>query len=295
MDPERPPVRIGGWIPPYEAAPRDAFPPESFAYEPAVPSRSAPPGTARHDRGVDVTWVLVAIGVVAVLALVIVTVADQHKAVDRRPRANLLAQAPPMELPDVPMPMLPSAGPSTTTPPASPRTSRPRAIDQGHPARPPTTRPAVATKPGDDPPSLTAGRRVSLQPAGLPGFRVRHRDFRARVDRVDAASPGSDRADATFVVRAGLAGAGCVSLESANHPGWYLRHRNSEMFLQARDGSAPFAADATFCPVAVEWGRATVLRSRDHPRRYLVQRGSMLTLERVPAGEAMPFLVRPPL
>jgi hypothetical protein len=248
----------------------------------------------RRDHGIDVAWVLVAIGLVAVLALIIVIVADQNKPVHRLPTANGLAPPPPMDLP-VPVPVLPSAGPSTTTSPAAPRTRRPPAVGPVRTRRPPTVRPTVTTKPGDSTPGLTPGRLVSLQPAGLPGFRVRHRDFRARVDRVDAASSAMDRADATFVVRAGLSDARCVSLESVNYPGWYLRHRNFELFLQPRDGSAPFAADATLCPVTVGWGRATVLRSGDHPHRYLVLRGSRLFLDRVPAGGAMPLAVRPPL
>ena len=298
MDPERPPVRIGGWIPPYAAAPRDVFPPESFAQELAVPPKSEPSTVARRGRGIDIAWVLVAFGIVAVLALVLVTVADQHRAGSRLPRANDndLAQPGPIEFPDprLPVPILPSAGPSTTTSPAGPKTDPPRAVDQGRTRRPSTTRPTVATRPSD-PPGLTTGRRVSLQPAGQPGFRVRHRDFRARVDRVDAASPALDRADATFVVRAGLADTRCVSLESTNYPGWFLRHQDFQVLLAARDGSARFAGDATFCPVTLAWSKATVLRSGNRPHRYLVQRGAALSLERVPAGGALPFVVRPPL
>jgi hypothetical protein len=250
----------------------------------------------RRDHGIDAAWVLVAIGLVAVLALIIVIVADQNTAAHRLPTSNSLAQPPPMDLPmPVPVPVLPSAGPSTTTSSAAPRTRRPPAIGPVRTRRPPTTRPTGTTEPKVGTPGLTPGRLVSLQPAGQTGFRVRHRDFRARVERVDAASPATDRADATFVVRAGLSDARCVSLESVNYPGWYLRHRHFRLLLQARDGGAPFAADATFCPATVAPSRATVLRSVDDPHRYLVQRGSRLFLDRVPAGGAMPLVVRPPL
>lgn len=49
-----------------------------------------------------------------------------------------------------------------------------------------------------------------------------------------------------FRVVPGLTDSGAISLESVDHPGSYLRHRNGEIWLDANDGSAAFAADATW-------------------------------------------------
>lgn len=75
-----------------------------------------------------------------------------------------------------------------------------------------------------------------------------------------AANDGSAgfRADATFCVRAGLAGA-TSSLESYNLPGRYLRHINSEVFISNNSGANPwdnpasFAADATWSGSGPWW------------------------------------------
>ena len=40
--------------------------------------------------------------------------------------------------------------------------------------------------------------------------------------------------------------AGTLSLESLSTPGHYIRHRNFEVWLDANDGSAVFAGDASF-------------------------------------------------
>jgi hypothetical protein len=64
-------------------------------------------------------------------------------------------------------------------------------------------------------------------------------------------TPGSSpaaRADATWIVKQGLADSSCVSLESADAPGEYLRHHHFELYLDPDDGGAQFARDATFCP-----------------------------------------------
>ena len=132
---------------------------------------------------------------------------------------------------------------------------------------------------------------MGLEPAGLTGYRVRHRDFRARVDRIDATSPSLDRADSTFTARAGLAGTGCVSFESVNYPGYFLRHRDRGVWLDRRDGTSGYAAAATFCPQPGMGSGTVLLSSQDHPDQFLSLRRGRLGL----GGWPVAFTVRPPL
>ncbi|WFE44576.1 AbfB domain-containing protein [Verrucosispora sp. WMMD1129] len=149
-----------------------------------------------------------------------------------------------------------STGPGS--PPASPAAKNPP---------PAPSIPETPAKPAG--PALVPGARIGLEPAGSPGHRVRHANFQARVDPVNAASSAGTRADAAFIVRSGLASDSCVSFESVNFPGHYLRHSDFRVFLHRADGSALFRADATFCPVTGIGGRHTSLRSHNYPDRYL--------------------------
>ncbi|MFY1690004.1 AbfB domain-containing protein [Plantactinospora sp. WMMB782] len=181
----------------------------------------------------------------------------------------------------------------TPTPP--PARTRP----SGRSTHPSRTLPGRAAPPAaQKPPALSLGSRVGLEPVALSGFRVRHARFVGRIDRIGTGSWSRDRLDATFVVRSGLADRGCFSLESVNFPGYFLRHQNFRIHLHRRDGSALFAADATFCAVTGLAGRGISLRSRNYPSRYLAHSGSELRI-RTPegAGEraAATFRVKPPL
>ena len=83
-----------------------------------------------------------------------------------------------------------------------------------------------------------------------PGFTdryLRHRDSLARTDVVTSASDALTKADATFVVRRGLADPSCYSLESRNIPGSYLRHQAFRVRLSANENTDLFRRDATFC------------------------------------------------
>lgn len=126
--------------------------------------------------------------------------------------------------------------------------------------------------------ALGPGSVVSLESVNVPGYLVRHRSFRGRLDPINASSSNLDRADATFAVRQGLANPSCVSFESSNFPGYYLRHRNFEIFLHRRDNSGLFAADATFCGTGGLAGQGTSLRSHNYPTHYLRHRGGLLYL-----------------
>ncbi|GAA2597642.1 hypothetical protein GCM10010435_91260 [Winogradskya consettensis] len=122
----------------------------------------------------------------------------------------------------------------------------------------------------------------------MSGYRVRHRDYRARVDRIGSTSSSLERADSTFTVRAGLADNACVSFESTNYPGYYLRHRNGEIWLDRRQGTSLYAADATFCATGGRQAGTVLLHSSNYPDRYLSVRRSRLQL----STQATAFTVR---
>ncbi len=83
-----------------------------------------------------------------------------------------------------------------------------------------------------------------------PGFTdryLRHREGLARTDVVSAGSDAVLKADATFVVRRGLADPSCYSLEARNFPNQFLRHADFRVRLGTNDNSEIFRRDATFC------------------------------------------------
>ncbi|MCX5421721.1 glycoside hydrolase family 43 protein [Streptomyces sp. NBC_00078] len=99
---------------------------------------------------------------------------------------------------------------------------------------------------------------------------VRQTNFDVRID--PNVSPADD---AQFRMRPGLAGTGTVSFESVANPGYFLRHANYDFQLVRNDGSAQFAADATFNKVAgladSTWSSFQVRNLRDEtPRTSLV-------------------------
>lgn len=119
--------------------------------------------------------------------------------------------------------------------------------------------------------SLTPGSAVSLR-ATTPGFTdryVRHQQDAAVTSPVNSGSPVLDKADASWIVRRGLADSSCVSFESRNYPGDFLRHYDFHVYRRPMDGSAQFRADATFCPQAGKNGQGTSLASYNFPDKYL--------------------------
>lgn len=290
VDAGRPGLRIGRWIPPYAAATGNVpltRPTVPVPTEVPLPMESA--GIHRA-AGLSSRSVALTVGLTAILALSAVVAVALPKKGDRIPIGSSMATIPPLVFPppSPPVSVLPAQPPATTTAAAEPAAGRTRWTGDGRsPAPRPSSRPAIPADPG-----WTVGRIISLEPERSPGYRVRHEDFRARIDRVGTTSRQLDQADATFTVRAGLADDKCVSMESVNYPGRYLRHQNFVVFLHKREGSALFAADATFCPVAVEPNAARVLRSFNYPNRYVVVHKSELFLDITAAAAATPFLVR---
>ena len=100
--------------------------------------------------------------------------------------------------------------------------------------------------------ALAPGTRLSLRAttACCTGDYIRHDDSDTKVviSSINSSSSATDKADATWIVRAGLANSLCISFESANNSGQYLRHYGFELYLNSNDNSTLFAQDATFCP-----------------------------------------------
>ena len=277
-DPKLSNDRVGRWIPRY--------------------SGPAHRGFGRFRRGgaeFEIVGTLAVLGLLAILALVGVIVADLPRPESRTasPRGAALPVPPEFSAPSFLPPLL------SAPPPRSPRSSPPP-VPPGSAVGTPRTSAPTRTTPTKKAPApatarLVVGTAVSLEPVRQPGTRVRHRNFRARVDRIGADSEPGDRADATFRVRSALAGGSrCVSLEATNFPHYFLRHQHFAVFLQPDDGSALFAADATFCPVPVAGG-ALILRSVNFPNRYVTERDSRLFLDVVSPGAALALSVRSPL
>jgi hypothetical protein len=78
-----------------------------------------------------------------------------------------------------------------------------------------------------------------------------------------------ERADATWVIRPGLAQQFCLSFESRNRPGEYLRHYDYQLMRDPYDGSALFEKDATFCPLSGNDGAGMSFLSFNYPTRYI--------------------------
>ncbi|GAA0928186.1 glycoside hydrolase family 43 protein [Virgisporangium aurantiacum] len=105
---------------------------------------------------------------------------------------------------------------------------------------------------------------------------VRHVNYDVRID--PNVSPA---ADAQWRLVPGLNGAsGTVSVESVNFPGYYLRHVNYDFQLVANDGTATFAADATFRRVAgLADASASSFQSYNHADRYIRHSNYLLRLD----------------
>ena len=129
----------------------------------------------------------------------------------------------------------------------------------------------LAPAPARSPPA----RRISLRATTAccttrlhPPRRRRHQGRHLRSSR--SSSSATDKADATWIVRAGLANSSCVSFESAQQ----LRAAtcgttNFQLYLNANDGSSLFAQDATFCPQTGSNGQGNSFQSVNYPDKYL--------------------------
>jgi hypothetical protein len=185
----------------------------------------------------------------------------------------------------VPSRVAPAAGPSSPAPAPRPSeiTTRQVTITVTTPASTvitATASPSVrgtATGPAPSPtattPGLAPGSQVSIQATTscCTSFYIRHddQDNEVVITQITSASPAIAKADASWIVRAGLAGSSCVSFESANQPGQYLRHYDFELYLGPDDGSSQFADDATFCPQPGNSGQGYSFQSVNYPHKYI--------------------------
>jgi hypothetical protein len=112
---------------------------------------------------------------------------------------------------------------------------------------------------------------VNATTACCTAFYIRHDDGDDRVviTEITAGSSALAKADATWIVQAGLANSACISFESANDPGQYLRHFDFELYLEPNDRSSQFAQDATFCPRPGNSGRGYSFESVNYPNKYI--------------------------
>jgi hypothetical protein len=215
------------------------------------------------------------------------------------PAANSEVQLPAAPL--VPPPVLATPTPGATTGSSAPGAARSRSEVRREPARSsPATTPGGSgtrgrTSAPAPAPALRPGATVGLELAGAPGYRVRHRDFRGRADRLGPESSALSRADSRFVVRRGLADGDCLSFESSNYPGRFLRHRDFEIRLDRLERSRLFTEDATFCPETRGRAGVVALRSHNYPGRFLTEHRSRLGITPATTGTATQFVVRPPL
>ncbi|MFC7528351.1 AbfB domain-containing protein [Actinoplanes sp. GCM10030250] len=296
-------LRVGGWVPPYSRDGSGYGPPLRPGSRPALPrgvqrrALGPGPGTSSSLRPRLV--------LAAALALACATTAVVAGIVNgNQEPAPVAAQTEEYPRPGEPFEPLRPTGTISLLPPPSATTTSAYTLPTSRAAAtvPPThTRwPSKATPaPGRTarpaPPALVTGATVGLESADRPGNRVRHRDFRGRLDPVGAGSSDLDRADARFTVRRGRANANCFSLESVNFPGYYLRHRNFEIRLDRSDRTELFDQDATFCTVTIRQGAALALRSLNYPVRYVVADRTRLVLRETTAEGATALLPRSPL
>jgi len=119
--------------------------------------------------------------------------------------------------------------------------------------------------------TVTPGTSISLRAttACCTTRYITHSGATVATSVITSASTATDKANASWVVRTGLANSSCVSFESKNTAGSYLRHQNYQLNLGANDGTALFASDATFCPQAGQNGQGASFASSNYPSRYI--------------------------
>jgi hypothetical protein len=120
-------------------------------------------------------------------------------------------------------------------------------------------------------PTLTVGSTISLRAttACCTTRYLSHSGSSVATSVVSSSSSATDKANSSWIVRAGLGNSSCVSFESKNTAGSYLRHQNYQLYLHANDGSALFAQDATFCPQAGRNGQGNSFMANNFADRYL--------------------------
>lgn len=119
-------------------------------------------------------------------------------------------------------------------------------------------------------PGLTVGSSISLRAttACCTTKYITHSGSTVELQVVNSSSTTALKQQASWTVRTGLGNSGCYSFESVDTPGSYVRHSNSQLFLNANDGTKLFSEDATFCPMAGLNGQGSSIRSWSYPSRF---------------------------
>lgn len=116
----------------------------------------------------------------------------------------------------------------------------------------------------------------SFESVNYPGYFIRHRFSLGDLTPVVS---DLDRADASFVLRAGLSGTpDSVSFESVNFPGHFMRHENYRLKLARNDGSDLFRKDASF--VRHDASGRTSFESVNVPDHYIRHRNYQMWIAR---------------
>ncbi|MFG1610987.1 AbfB domain-containing protein [Actinoplanes sp. NPDC049265] len=257
------------------------------------------------DRDSLAFWVLLGAAVIALVVLVTLTLTPRRDAgepLEARASPFDFGSMPPLApLPSPPISMEPlelpppsPLDPSTSVAPAD-LVAAPRPTTTAPPRPDPTRTPSkpAARKPAAPIWSASLNQPVALEVGGQAGMLLRHQNFVAQVSPVGSASRALDRADATFVLRPGLANKGCLSFEASNFKGFYLRHKNFVLQLTRNDGTSLFRSDATFCPEPASGGSLT-LRAVNYPGHRLALQWNRVALSPVSAAQAMHVRLRPP-
>ena len=258
-----------------------------------VPYRALPPGpavaqAARARRILVACAVAVTAGVAAIMVLLYPSGDDGPD-----PVAQQITYPSPWDFgftPSAPVSALPAPTSSFSPTPTSASPSPARRASTPVVTRPVSPAPVV---------DLVIGATVGLSPAGRPDYRLRHRDFVGRIDRIGSGASSPERQDSQFIVRKGLGRSGCISLESVNFPGYFLRHRDFILRLEQpgrwdrRDGPELFARDATFCTSPTSDGTAFILESINYPGRALSVHGDGVV--GLDENDPTAFVVRSPL
>jgi non-reducing end alpha-L-arabinofuranosidase len=94
---------------------------------------------------------------------------------------------------------------------------------------------------------------------------ISNRDGAAVIAPIAASGSASERADASWIVRRGLADNACLSFESSNRPGDFLQQQTLALRVQPVDGSAVSRSGATFCPRPGRNGQGQSFQSASDP------------------------------
>lgn len=119
-------------------------------------------------------------------------------------------------------------------------------------------------------PAITVGSSISLRattPCCTTSY-IAHTGATVSIQVISSANSTAIQETASWTVQIGLANSGCNSFESVDTPGSYLRHYDYQLMLNANDGTAQFADDATFCPEAGLDGQGNSMRSWSYPTLY---------------------------